>query len=214
VKDIVGNLGIVGFFDKTLDWDFSALGGIVSLTKLASAVNTVIGTPIQEALIGIPNIYTFLDYFVTAKGEEYVRVWDSSFFPQHQYYLGNTRRGGRTFSWSRDQQVHWPFVFFLLKAILRVTPYYMPQLAYVESIRNRLAGGDPPYSNQIQQRANNLATVLPGVSSAPNYLTLAPAAPQAVFGEDQNNTALSTSTVRSRLPNTVLSPFANTTNHG
>jgi len=215
VLNIIGSKGMYNFLRDVLGWRFSGLNGTVTASSLLSTADSVFCAPLLAALFKVPNIYTFIDFFVDARGNQYGRVWDTSRFPQHHFHLKKgERRAYTSLPWTRNQAFNSPFVFFNLEAGLRITPYYMPQSAYLLRIRNQLAGGAPPYANQIQSRANDLAAILPGVSSAGNYLTTQPKTPERVFGETAGGVEISSSTVSSRLPNNVLDPFVNERTHG
>lgn len=222
-KEVIAARGIVYFLEQVLGWNFNVFGLDTSLQTKISLIESIFGNPLAASLFAVPNIYTFQDLFVTANGAKYVRIWDASSFPQHYSYIestiGGVRRTNRRYisplSFAFNEQVNLAFTYFLLEAAARTTPYYSPRTAYLDRIKSEAAGNDPPNATDIQTRFNNLITLLPGVSNTfTSYRNFAASVPLAVFGEDPNGNALSSSTVKPLLPTTVLDPFTNSKAEG
>lgn len=158
-----------------------------------------------------PTIFHFVDYFLSADGAKYMRLWDASLFPKHSAYLD---KGDVLFftdlPWERNEVVNWNNAYFFAEAASGWGPYSGPKNRYLEGVRDQRDDNlTPEQTNLMTNTVRDLNSTLPETSQeAPSFTDINHSVPVSVYGEDSSG-EISESEVRSRLPNDILNPFVN-----
>jgi hypothetical protein len=209
IATVATNEGMFDFLTDTLGWTFEVFGNTPDSDALPTIADVDMGAILANYITNPPNIYHFAEFYLSADGAKYARLWDSSLFPRHVMYLENDRRFLSDLSWEQTEHLNTRFLGFFLQYIYQLTPYSQPRLAYLDKIRNDTS----PYTNAIQTEIDDLVEVLPNVSQSDvqDYAEILPSLPTAQFGEDANGNNLGYDEVDNILPDDVMNPFVNET---
>jgi hypothetical protein len=204
--NISRSVGGYDFFDTTLEWQFEGIGlsGPVE-TVLGAADNIVTGPLLDVIGGGTPNIFTFINLYVTAEGAQYVRIWDSSVFPRHAVYWNGIKEEETELSYSDRDKFVWRVLAFFALTTQNVTPYYAPPLQYKAALEAK------DFLEDLQDEVENSVTALPGatksdVADLSNYFP-SPGAPVTQFGRNADGSSASESEIDSSLPDSPFYPF-------
>ena len=78
----------------------------------------------------VPNIYTFLDFFVLADGRRFARVWDASTFPSLAIYVDGIKREEALVEYEPRARTNPQMISFFGEAIVGGTPYHAYSVLY------------------------------------------------------------------------------------
>jgi hypothetical protein len=154
---------------------------------------------------GVPNIFTFINLYVTADGAQYARVWDASVFPRHAVYWNGNKENETELSYSDRDEFVWPVLAFFALTSQNVTPYYAAPLQYKASLEAK------DFFEDLQDEVETSITALPGVtkSDVPDLSSYfpSPGSPVMQFGRNADGSRASESEIDSSLPDSPFYPF-------
>lgn len=199
-----------------MEWQISGIGASVTPDDLEAAfVNSLLDL-LVEFFEAIPNIYHFIDLFVTADGDQYVRTWDHSPFPIHQGFvsgLPNENIYQSNVPWSRDQYLNINIIAFWAFAKYGLDPYSAPSLQgyydelFVRNVAHEITG----YVNRIFETVTQITSSGQLVGDVASILSQA-GEPISQFGY-ADGSEVSDSQMNSILPGRPLDPFQQTRSH-
>lgn len=136
--ELLREKGPFEFLTDVLDWDPVIVGADLPDEFVLSHLSGLI-SGIVDALVAVPNIYTFLEIYLTADGRRYIRMWDNSMFPEHAVYVDGINEHIVSFPKETDsirRLLHINFAAFLLEATVGITPYYGSKRLYLNCVVN------------------------------------------------------------------------------
>lgn len=198
------------FITNTLDWEVRGIGSISNL--FIEEFTNAVGSFLFDSLLkDVPNIYHFVEFFVTADSEKYIRLWDTSTFPEHSIYLDGGRKIESKMNWGASQFLNTNFLAFFYEANHGKTPYHMPHRFYLSEIEK---GRRPVDINRAQAFHERTVSFLPEVEEGDtqNYNEIIGTPPLALYGESSSG-EISEDAIRDFLPDNPMNPFVNTIDH-
>lgn len=177
--------GTVDFLLDVLDWNVNVKAGPFDvpidriLTHISDSVEVI-----ESALAAVPNIYSFVEFIVTADDQQLVRVWDASLFPEHAVFVSGNRQGILGFSDETGiQELVAPnFLGFLAEANAAITPYFAPRLVYKKFVLEGVELDITPHPEEVYRALHHL---LPDnlETELPPYQEVTGGLPLGTFGD-------------------------------
>jgi len=131
-EEKIQELGASGFLGGIWGEEWEDLGEdpVVELTPFISSI--------RDTFVEVPNIYTFLELICLADGRKVMRIWDTSPFPEHKFYLDDESVASLVFGFDYEEKEHLNpfFLSFIAQAVDGVTPFKSTSLLeYLELLR-------------------------------------------------------------------------------